>query len=552
MIFEARSAAEKEVLEALERQLPSSEYEIIPCTEYISERDKGGMVEGEIDILIFNPKRGIVAIEVKGGGIQYDGKLRKWYSYDHLRQKHSINDPFKQASRATQAIKDCLIKEKITSQGAEAIPVGYAVFFPDIVWGDNPLPTNAKRELIIDSSHMRNLRKAIVEIFTKFKREYHRPLTDEETEHVRSAILYPKACVMQTLKSKINRDEARFVMMTETQKMILDNLEDHKRLAIRGYAGTGKTLLAMEKARRLYYKGLKVAVLCYNRALAEDIRRSLIKYTDRIRVSHYHSLCARLCKQAGVPFNPPPDEDLERAIEFWKNDTPLLLLEALEKVPERYDAIIIDEGQDFREEWFESIKHALVDPENGYFYIFLDPKQAIYCDPGDLGVPLSDIVLRTNCRNTKAITDLVKTFGNVEINHHPNAPDGEKPVFIPYNDRDEELAKIESTIGHLLNEGIEPQDIVFLSPHSKPNSCFSNIDKIAGLSITQELVASEDGIRFATLHRFKGLEANIVLLCDVTSGDDHCKPEHLYVATSRARHRIFIFHHESWKPPLAK
>lgn len=551
MVFETRSDAEREVLEALQRQLPTSEYEILSCTEYTADRKKGGITQGEIDVLIFSPKRGILVIEVKGGGIHYDGKARKWYSYDHKRQKHLINDPFKQASRASHAICDHLIKRGITSQSAEAIPVGYAVFFPDIVWGENPLPSHAKRQLIMDASQIKNLHKAVVAAFGIFRRDYHRSLTDDEAEIVRSTILYPTACVMPTLKSKIHREEARFVRMTETQKLILDHLEHCKRLAIRGYAGTGKTLLALEKARRLYHEGLSVAVLCFNRALSEDMRKSLIKYSDRVTVSNYHALCWRLCKEAGLPFNPPQDEDEERAIQFWRYQTPLLLLDALKKVETRYDGIIIDEGQDFEEEWFESLKYILADPENGYYYIFLDPRQTIYCEPGRLPVPLSELVLRTNCRNTKSIAELVRQFGDVEINPHPEAPDGEKPVFIWYEDQQDQIEKVKGIVANLLEkEGVEPQDIVCLSTHSRKKSCFCEVDKLAGLALTEELVADEDAIRFASLHRFKGLEANIVLLCDVRGGDDRCKPEHLYVATSRARHRIYIFHHKSWQPPL--
>lgn len=77
MVFETRSGAERQVLEALQRQLPSSEYEILSCTEYTADRLKGGIIEGEIDVIIFSPKHNILVIEVKGGGIHYDGKARK-------------------------------------------------------------------------------------------------------------------------------------------------------------------------------------------------------------------------------------------------------------------------------------------------------------------------------------------------------------------------------------------------------------------------------------------------------------------------------------------
>lgn len=105
------------------------------------------------------------------------------------------------------------------------------------------------------------------------------------------------------------------------------------------------------------------------------------------------------------------DDDEERAIEFTHYETPILLLEALGKIDDRYDPIIVDEGQDFREEWFESIESALVDPENDHFYIFLDPKQTIYYDPAELLVPLLDFALRVNCRNTRRFPSWLRDLG---------------------------------------------------------------------------------------------------------------------------------------------
>ncbi len=548
MVFEARSEAESEVAEALERELPHKHYEVLQSKEFIEHPDAGGFFEGEIDIVVFSPEDGILVIEVKGGGIEYNGRRKRWYSLDHLHLKHEIDDPFRQATRASRFFRDWLKKKGIKHKGREAIPVSHAVFFPDIRWGNKPIPSHARPELILDSSHLRRLRKVIPQLMRQFKRPYHRELTEWEIETIRTGLLYPMANVMPTLKSNIEREKARFVRITEDQKVILDYLAEQNQLAIRGFAGTGKTLLAAEKARRLYHKGLKVVMLCFNRPLCQDLRKALISFSDRVDVYTYHALCKDLCKEAGIAFTEPDEE--KEARTFWDEETPLMMLDALKKTERRYDAIIVDEGQDFRKEWFEALKHALADPEKGYFYIFLDPNQCIYCEPADLPVPLATSILRRNCRNTKSIGELVETFGNVEMTYHPEAPVGEPPTFIAYKDEEDELVKVEATLQKLLTtDGLDPEDVVCLSTHSKAKSCFSGVEKIAGIAMTEELIVPDRRIRFSTLHRFKGLEANVVLLCDVRAESKTCQPEHLYVATSRARHRIFIFHEETWQPP---
>jgi len=548
MVFETRSDAEREVCEALERQLPRPPYEVLGSTEYVEHPSSGGFFEGEIDIVVFNASLGILLIEVKGGGIGYDGKRRRWHSIDHLGRKHQIDDPFKQAIRACRYYRDQLKKRNIKSRGREAIPVGYAVIFPDIVWGDKPLPAKASRELLLDASHLKKLKKVIPQVMRQFRRDYHRKLTVKEIECIRSTLLYPSADVIPTLKSYIEREQVSFVRMTEEQKRVLDLLEDTRQIAIRGYAGTGKTLLAMEKARRLYHAGLKVALLCFNRPLRDDMRKTLVTCSDRLDVHTYHSLCLDLCKRANMPFTIPKSEDEAR--QFWEENTPVMMLDALEKIDKRYDGVIVDEGQDFRTDWFEALKQTLVDPSEGYFYVFFDPNQSIYCDLAKPPVPIAKIVLSRNCRNTRCITKLVSEFGHTSMSFHPLAPPGEPPQFIVCRDDADEVAKVEGMVKRLVKrEGLDPEDIVCLSTHSKAKSCLHAAEHLAGIAITEELLLPDGKIRFSSLHRFKGLEANVVLLCDVSSDSENCQPEHLYVATSRARHRIFIFHDESWQPP---
>jgi superfamily I DNA/RNA helicase len=307
--------------------------------------------------------------------------------------------------------------------------------------------------------------------------------------------------------------------------------------------------LAVEKARRLYHHGLSVVVCCFNKPISESIRSALIDCSDRVHVSTFHGLVWKLCNDAGIALGEAP-EDGEAAKAFWDEDTPLMMLEAISKTGARYDAIVVDEGQDFRPDWFDALKELLKDKQDGYFYIFFDPKQAIYCDETRFPVPVSDFVLRTNCRNTKSICRLACDLGGVDMVLLPGAPVGEPPAFMQYASAEDQIAKIEDCVRDLTDRGgLGPGDLACLSTHSRPKSCLSKVTDLAGFPVTEELMVPDEAIRFSSLHRFKGLEADVILLCDVDGDPDNCRPEHLYVGVSRAKHRVHLFHSPEWAPP---
>jgi len=65
------------------------------------------------------------------------------------------------------------------------------------------------------------------------------------------------------------------------------------------------------------------------------------------------------------------------------------------------DAVIVDEGQDFREEWWLALRYLLNDPDSGIFYVFFDDHQNLYSS-GGVPLEVAPVVLRKNCRNTRA------------------------------------------------------------------------------------------------------------------------------------------------------
>jgi superfamily I DNA and RNA helicase len=187
------------------------------------------------------------------------------------------------------------------------------------------------------------------------------------------AAIAPDFRLIPLLSHQINEHELVLVRLTQEQLDIVDGLDAIARVAVQGPAGTGKTLVAAARASRLAVRGAKVLMLCYNVLLAEHIARSARVFS----VYTFHSFCRHLCAKAGVPFAVPESDDDKR--RFFDEDCAQLLERVLPLVPEeRFDAVIVDEGQDFRPAWWPVVQRLLRDPERGHLWVFWDPHQNIF------------------------------------------------------------------------------------------------------------------------------------------------------------------------------
>lgn len=195
-------------------------------------------------------------------------------------------------------------------------------------------------------------------------------------------------------------DENAIERLTREQYEVLQSLEEFRQVAISGGAGTGKTLLALQKASMLAENGIRTLLVCYNGPLGEFLRTKL-EGCETVTVGSFHSVCSRLAKQAGVAV-----PKTKTSADLYDEILPQTFLEALVKEENlRFDAVIVDEGQDFRADWLAALRLSLRDGDKSIFYVFFDDNQKVYGDREELLPELQrqPYKLIRNLRNTRAI-----------------------------------------------------------------------------------------------------------------------------------------------------
>jgi superfamily I DNA/RNA helicase len=335
------------------------------------------------------------------------------------------------------------------------------------------------------------------------------------------------------------RDEEKaFFEATRSQYKVLSMLGRKRRALICGAAGSGKTFLALEKAHTLAKAGNDVLILCYNHRLAEWLRTQSPQ-TGNISIFHYHGLCSYFCRLANHPI-PTPDP-LSDPKNFFAAELPEALMDAIAATDRRFDAIIVDEGQDFEALWWISVQELLKEPEESSLYIFCDDNQHIYSTRLEFPIKEEPLLLCENCRNTQKIhAEVMKSYrGASECT--AIGPEGRTPVEIQVASDQEERTAVEAAIKKLLNqENVPAASIVVLTSKAQTRSKWRESEKLAGHPLSWATPCPNGAIACATIHSFKGLESPVVILTEMTEPDTNRLRQLSYVGASRAKSHLII------------
>ena len=547
-----KSKAEARFYVACRDQL-GPEIWVIHSIAWISTVSSTRPRNGETDFTIFNPNGGFIVVEVKGGGVGFDRNNDEWYSFGSHGKSVLDESPFLQALREQKATLD-QIKNHPNWGDLKIgfLPSGYGVFFPDLedVSPLLELP-EVTPQIVGKKQNLPDVKKWIDGVVDFWNGKY--PSSSKLGTAGMRLIEYmyckPRE-VHPLLSSRIAEEETIRIKLTEEQSNRLRLLGRRKRAAICGGAGTGKTLLAVEKARQLAGEGMKTLLLCYNQLLGEKLNLLESEF-GTLTAMNFHQFCIKRIKEAKEKKMHDWLAEAQRdnlGEDLYDKVYPYALWLANDDFQDgKFDAIIIDEGQDFRPDFWDPLIDLLKDENNSYLYIFFDSNQMIY--QKDIKFPIKDepYPLTKNCRNTFEIHNACYRHYKGE----PVDPPFENvgfPVstFTANSLLKQALAITRQITDMVVNENISPETIVVLvADNYYKQTYYSELEKLGyklpkGIKWSFEVQGIPRTITVDTVHRFKGMEAIIVILWGIDDLDSQRDRETIYVALSRAKDVLFL------------
>ena len=433
---------------------------------------------GEADFVIVC-EYGVFVFEVKGGGIFVQNG--QWYTIDKNNEQFRIQNPFKQAEGALHAIRSEIENSNIISH--LNLSIGYGVIFPDIEWKQE----SAEWDLytICDSRKFKNFEAWLKRFFNYWS---------SKPQNNRCLSLYDIQALKQYLRPNFKLLESLDIKLSDRKEphSYLDILIENKKVLCFGGAGTGKTFLALELAKRLANNEKNIVLVCESNWQKRYLEIKI--QNEFVTVSSIESLKIDM-KRSGI---------------------------------NSYDILIVDEGEELSNSYTINLFDEVLDGglANGKWYFFNDinKKEGL----------LKDKEIETLERYNPTKISLIKNYRN--------AKQTVKEVGIINS-----VEKLKLEIDKILKNGVLASDITILSPLPYAKSTISLLPQKMKKSIVQLDDYSIryfpiDKISFAEIRNFKGFENEVIIVIDLVKSDNI----EYYVAMNRAKSLLRVI----WKEDI--
>lgn len=453
----------------------------------------------EADFVVFNKDLGLLVIEAKAGAVSYRDGF--WYYQSGLPMRNG--GPYNQA-RSMMGEMLSLFHEKGLADVARRCRMKHAVWFLSLSraeLGKVNIPSEGDLDITLCLEDLECPFPAIKAIFDLPFPEFMTDLTDEEAREVVERVICPEFDIVPGSYNRHALEDIKFCHLLDSQKHILDFMAYQRTAVISGVAGSGKTLIAIEQATRRAERGRRVLLLCFNALLSEDIARRCGGQPN-IDVKTAAAYACGVCR------TPYPDYGalLAKLGGCTEDDFP-------------YDDVVVDEGQDFGTDGnlpyvLIRLRELATGKEDGTFYLFYDKNQLIQGTDMPALVDDADckMTLYVNCRNTENIArSAASALGkHARYKTSGKGPQGKVPGAVFTTDPDETAAYVDGCIADMRRDGM--RDIAVLTCATLESS------RVGGLRQTKggRTYWRSTGVPFTTVRKFKGLEADAVILVDVT------------------------------------
>lgn len=540
---EVKSNAEKKMYDVLQNLTMDDAY-VLHSLGLPRHQDK---IYGEIDFVVVC-KRGVACLEIKGGRVECrDGNWSFIDRYGVKRQKPE--GPFAQVTGNMFSLRKELRNRFAKNPHSRNLLVACGVVFPDIQFKSKS--QEIIPEIIYDC-RTENITEYINRVFDYWAGRQHKEPSRLSSNDVKEIVGFLRAdfSFIPTLAYRLDNVEERLVRLTKEQAQVMEALSENSHLLIEGGAGTGKTILAVDFARRRTQRGDKVLYLTFNKNLAKSICDQT-RQERNLKVINIHALFGE--------YVPVDTGALQRDPQkYFSEILPEAFLDyisgfAQERIRDlQYDLLVMDEGQDILKPVYlysldMLLKNGLA---NGDWAVFYDEKQNIYnpeyADGMDIIASYSctKFKLFVNCRNTIQIGTYSAKASGVEIKEFLRE-NGEEVQKVSYLDKSDFKKQITGIMKKLCMGKVAPSDVAFLAPKKYTNSMLGEI----GFEVNELGDDYDPGSnlpQYATIQGFKGLDAKIVVLIDI----DGIRPEHfskfIYIAGTRARTLLYVVASEEY------
>jgi len=550
-----KSPGEKEVFRRLLNDPLTRDWIVLHSLALAKHRSQ---VSGEIDFVVIIPTKGVLCVEVKAHHrVRRDESGRWFYGDSHT---PDVRGPFKQASEAMHSLREQLVRQKpdfsrILFWSVVIFPyTDFRIHSPE--WHDWQVIDCAKfrsrslGQLLLDA--IERARKFFFECKNTgwFDLNSKEPSQNQCKEIAR--VLRPSFEFFVNRRAELKLKEEEVITYTQEQLIALDAMEANPRVVFGGPAGTGKTVLALEAARRSAAMNNRVLLLCFNRLLGRYIAEKAKEFGRFVECYTIHKYLATLCG----------NQDFRRASDpnFWENELPALALDAMlgtNKYVGYYDEVIVDEAQDvLRDNYLDvidlSLKGGLAAGRWRFFGDF--EKQAIY---KAANVSIQQLLrqrvgetpifhLRVNCRNTPRVATMAEVLGGLDPRYKKilRPDDGIDVETEFYQTPQEQQAALIRILEKLYGQGFEGDNIVILSP--RIGGCASTLLVEPWRSRLRHYECASKGyIGISTIQAFKGLEAPVIIITDIEHLDTDEAQSLLYIGITRSLWRVYILVNKS-------
>ncbi|MCU0789547.1 MAG: NERD domain-containing protein [Nitratireductor sp.] len=500
----------------------------------------------EIDFVLVIPEAGILCIEVKSHEeIAFeDGR---WIPNTILRS------PFKQAADGRFIFRRRLIE---LVEGFKAIPVVHMCVFPRARFDLQPNLSVQPWELI-DERLFRSVSDAGAFSEALVGRVRAAIAADKQIKPLRNrlsaeavdrivASCVPIRRFRPDASEEISRREQEVDrLLREQQKPVLQLADMNSRLVVTGAAGTGKTLIAMELARRKALAGKRVALLCFNQLIGDWIVQQVESIEPRLPNLIAGRAIKVMANLAGIPIPEAPDAD------YWEVEFPAQFEASLAdddlRAAATFDVLIVDEAQDIlsRPVLWSSLKRLVAGGfEHGEFALFGDFSHQVLGMRESMEAELKSLqaiarptrwMLMENCRNYRIIGETAVRLSGMqgEVYSGFMRTGGHRSYDIAfYSSGDEQLAEAKRVILEFRAGGYKDREIAILTGSAR---CQKLVDRLCndGIRVAPAWQTSRRIVQ-SSVHAFKGMERKAVILTDLEIGAGDSRRDLFYIGMTRA------------------